>query len=76
MLRIRGAIPLACWLLGSVVIATEASSTETPNILLLITDQHAATALSCTGNRDVATPTLDRLGAAHIRCELPYVKAQ
>ncbi len=44
-----------------------------PNILLLITDQHAATALSCVGNRNLKTPALDQLAAEGVRFERAYV---
>ncbi|WP_242203542.1 sulfatase family protein [Aestuariivivens insulae] len=37
------------------------SQTKQPNILVIMTDQHAASALSCMGNDNVSTPNIDRL---------------
>jgi arylsulfatase A-like enzyme len=34
-----------------------------PNIVLLLTDQHSASAMSCVGSPDVVTPNFDRLAA-------------
>ena len=50
-----------------------AQSDSRPNILLLMTDQHAATALSCVGNPDLKTPALDRLAADGVRFDRAYV---
>ena len=44
-----------------------------PNILLLMTDQHAATVLSCVGNHDLKTPALDQLAAEGVRFDRAYV---
>jgi arylsulfatase A-like enzyme len=49
------------------------SNGSQPNILLIMTDQHAATALSCVGNRDLKTPTLDQLAAEGVRFDRAYV---
>ncbi len=46
---------------------------EKPNILLIITDQHTATAMSCTGNKYVHTPALDKLAETGVRFENNYV---
>ena len=45
---------------------------ERPNILLIVTDQHAATLLSCAGNPHLHTPNLDRLAATGMRFERAY----
>lgn len=45
---------------------------ERPNLLYICTDQHSASALSCVGNPDLHTPTLDRLAAAGIRFDNAY----
>ncbi|MDE6267698.1 MAG: sulfatase-like hydrolase/transferase [Muribaculaceae bacterium] len=47
-----------------------------PNIIYIMTDQQSATALSCAGNNDVATPNIDRLAARGVRftdayCAMP-----
>ena len=45
---------------------------EQPNIILICTDQHTASALSCAGNTDVKTPNIDRLAAAGVRFTNAY----
>ncbi len=47
-------------------------STRRPDIVLLLTDQQAASALACAGNPDVRTPGLDRLAAEGVRFESAY----
>jgi choline-sulfatase len=42
------------------------------NILFIMTDQQAATMMSCTGNKWLKTPNLDRLAASGIRFERAY----
>jgi len=44
-----------------------------PNILIIMTDQQSATMLSCTGNKWLQTPALDRLAASGVRFEKAYV---
>lgn len=44
-----------------------------PNILLIMTDQHQAKALSVAGNLDVETPHLDKLAKSGVRFENAYV---
>lgn len=44
-----------------------------PNILIIMTDQHSATMLSCTGNKWLKTPSLDALSSVGIRFEKAYV---
>ncbi len=43
-----------------------------PNLLVIITDQQQAAMMSCTGNRYVNTPALDRLAAGGTRFERAY----
>ena len=50
-----------------------AVSLSNPNILLIITDQQTATSMSCTGNKYVNTPALDKLAATGVRFENNYV---
>lgn len=38
-----------------------------PNIIYIFTDQQTATALSCTGNKDISTPNIDQLANDGIR---------
>lgn len=59
-------------------IATWVSSSmaSPPNILHIFTDDMGWTALSCYGNRDVATPNLDRLASQGMRFTDAYADAQ
>ncbi len=43
-----------------------------PNILVVITDQQTAAAMSCTGNPWLSTPAMDRLAARGVRFERAY----
>lgn len=45
---------------------------QTPNILFIMTDQQSAEMLSCTGNKYLNTPALDKLAARGVRFELAY----
>ena len=45
---------------------------ERPNILYVFTDQQSAFAMSCMGNTDVQTPTMDRLAAEGVLFEHAY----
>ena len=52
-------------LLASLAVASFAATQ--PNILHILADDMGWTALSCYGNKDVATPNLDRLAAQGMR---------
>ncbi|MFW6060891.1 MAG: sulfatase, partial [Phycisphaeraceae bacterium] len=43
-----------------------------PNVLLIITDQQAASAMSCAGNTDLRTPAMDRIAARGMRFDRAY----
>ena len=43
-----------------------------PNILVIMTDQHAAPAMSCTGNPYLKTPAMDSIAAKGVRFERAY----
>ena len=43
-----------------------------PNILLIFTDQQSANTMSCAGNVELSTPTMDRLAADGVRFERAY----
>ena len=45
---------------------------DRPNILFIMTDQQHASMMSCTGNKWLKTPALDRLAASGIRFEHVY----
>lgn len=46
--------------------------TDSPNILLILTDQQSATMMGCAGNAYVRTPTMDSLAASGVRFERAY----
>jgi len=46
---------------------------ERPNIVLIMTDQHQANALSCAGNLEVKTPNIDKLAKRGLRFTNAYV---
>lgn len=52
--------------------ADTSKSKDRPNILFIMTDQQSAQMMSCTGNRWVKTPALDRLAASGVRFERAY----
>lgn len=43
-----------------------------PNILLIFTDQQSANVMSCTGNAEISTPSMDSLAAEGVRFERAY----
>ena len=45
---------------------------DQPNILLIITDQQFAGAMSCAGNDDLITPAMDGLAASGVRFDRAY----
>ncbi|MDO5980050.1 sulfatase [Flavivirga spongiicola] len=49
------------------------SQVERPNILLIITDQHTSSALSCMGNTDLKTPNIDRIAEQGTLFKKTYV---
>lgn len=53
--------------------STKNNKSEKPNILLIITDQQTATSMSCTGNKYVHTPAMDKLAESGVRFEKNYV---
>jgi len=48
------------------------STEDRPNILLIMTDQQAAYAMSCAGDEHVKTPAMDSLAARGVRFERAY----
>lgn len=59
---------LAVWLVClSCGFSAQAADAERPNILLLLSDDHSYPFLSCYGDGNVKTPTLDRLAAEGIK---------
>jgi len=49
------------------------TETSKPNILLIMTDQHTASAMSCDGNPWVDTPAMDALAGRGVRFNKAYV---
>jgi len=45
---------------------------ERPNVLLLFSDQHHASAMGCAGHPTVRTPTMDALAARGVRFNRAY----
>ncbi len=55
------------------IIAQSNIVVEKTNVLLIITDQQTADAMSCAGNKYLHTPALDKLASSGIRFEKNYV---
>ena len=53
-------------------IASIAQNSDRPNIILIMTDQHQARALSITGNTDLKTPNIDGLATSGMRFNKAY----
>tara|TARA_R110002049_G_scaffold38978_6_gene120437 strand:- start:21392 stop:22888 length:1497 start_codon:yes stop_codon:yes gene_type:complete len=51
----------------------ELSNQDRPNIVLIMTDQHQAEALSIVGNTNLKTPNLDKLANTGVRFDNAYV---
>lgn len=51
----------------------EIPNQDGPNIVLIMTDQHQAEALSIAGNLNLSTPNLDKLATSGVRFENAYV---
>tara|TARA_B100000809_G_C15128636_1_gene527367 strand:- start:305 stop:1738 length:1434 start_codon:yes stop_codon:yes gene_type:complete len=56
-----------------VVLSVTSQKQQKPNIVLILTDQHNAKALSSAGNKNLSTPNLDNLAKSGIRFENTYV---
>jgi len=52
--------------------ARRSSLASRPKILLIMTDQQSAFAMSCTGNPDLSTPAVDSLALRGVRFDLAY----
>ena len=63
VLIVIGMLLAPCWQ----SVAAETSARKRPNILLILSDDHAQKALGCYGNTDIETPGLDRLAAEGMR---------
>lgn len=56
--------------------AKAAATLSKPNILFILADDMGYSALGCYGNRDIATPNLDRLASQGMRFTSAYADAQ
>ena len=63
----RSRTPLACLALWLALSTHGAAAPDRPNILLIMTDDHAAHAMSCYGSRINRTPHLDRIAREGMR---------
>ncbi len=52
--------------------ASGANRQQRPNVLFIMTDQQHAGMMSCTGNKWLKTPAMDRLAASGVRFERAY----
>ena len=62
-------------LLGLHIFAVAAVAAEKPHILFLLSDDHSYPYLSCYGDPNVHTPTLDQLAAEGLRCHRFFTAA-
>jgi arylsulfatase A-like enzyme len=67
--RVKTCHPFLPLLLAALLSSPAAAKEVRPNILLILSDEHAKQALSCYGNTDIQTPALDRLAAEGMRFE-------
>ena len=70
--RIAGTVSAGLALGGIVWAGTSIKKNQRPNILFIMTDQQSAHMMSCTGNKWLKTPALDKLSASGIRFERAY----
>ncbi len=59
-------------LVSFAVSAATAQTKSRPNILIIMTDQHTADAMSNAGNKDLHTPAMDKLAANGVRFTKAY----
>ncbi len=55
-----------------IVFTAQSQTKSSPNILLIITDQQTAEAMSAVGNKDLRTPAMDKLAANGVRFTKAY----
>ncbi len=60
-------------LFESCAVESAKNQTQQPNVLLIMTDQQTADAMSCVGNKNLITPAMDALAADGIRFTNNYV---
>mgnify|MGYP000446810424 CR=1 FL=1 len=67
---------VVCCGFGALWAAPAARAADRPNIIFILADDLGWTGLSCFGNKDVATPNLDRLASQGMRFTQAYADAQ
>ena len=70
-MRIAPLLPVGMMASASVFAASDAAPSR-PNILFIMSDDHAANAISCYGSRINRTPNIDRLAAEGAKMERVY----
>ena len=70
---IAGVAGLGLTMGGTAPAAGPPEEGKQPNILFIMTDQQHAGMMSCTGNKYLKTPAMDRLAREGIRLEKAYV---
>jgi arylsulfatase A len=73
---LRRCLPALFLIPAAMAAAVDKTATTQPNILFILADDLGWTGLSCYGNKDVATPNLDRLAAQGMRFTQAYADAQ
>ena len=73
--RCRMPIWLGCYYLLFLAACSAAAADRPPNILLLLSDDHSYPFLSCYGDKNVNTPTLDRLAAEGMKMHRFFTSA-
>ena len=69
----RAATPLSLFIFALVAAVTTAVCAERPNILFIMSDDHAFQAMSCYGSRVNQTPNLDRIANEGMRFDRCFV---
>src|SRR4029453_8820641 len=54
-------------------VAAPIAAADRPNVLVVLSDDHSVPHVGCYGDKDIRTPTLDRLAAEGIRFDRAYV---
>jgi arylsulfatase A-like enzyme len=70
LLKLKTIMFLLCF--SSLANAQQPQAQSRPNILIIMTDQHTADAMSNAGNKDLHTPAIDRLAANGVKFTKAY----
>ncbi|MFH7012339.1 sulfatase [Flavobacterium sp. FlaQc-52] len=72
MLFQKNSLVVCLLLFLSIPLITNGQTTERPNILIIMTDQQTADAMSIAGNKDLHTPAMDKLAQNGVRFTKAY----